>query len=106
MNKIDSRGLVKLKKLESEKDTILKDKNELEINMGNLNNNLKHKDNQINNLKNNIEALKEQLKEKDEEIEMLKGKIEEFEKIIKSNKIDNLQEKESEYDYSQSHFND
>ena len=36
MNKIDSRGLVKLKKLESEKDDILRDKNELEINMGNL----------------------------------------------------------------------
>ena len=107
MNKIDSRGLVKLKKLESEKDTILRDKNELEINMGNLNDNIKHKDNQINNLKNNIEALKEQLKEKDEEIEMLKGKIEEFEKIIKNNKLDNyIQEKDSEFDYSQSHFND
>lgn len=105
MNKIDSRELVKLKRLENEKDNILRDKNELEINMGNLNDNIKHKDNQINNLKNNIEALKEQLKEKDEEIEMLKEKIEEFEKIIKNNKID-VQEKESEYDYSQSHFNE
>jgi myosin heavy subunit len=106
MNKIDSRGLVKLKKLETEKDDILRDKNELEINMGNLNDNLKHKDNQINNLKNNIEALKEQLNEKDKEIEMLKGKIEEFEKIIKNNKLDPYQQNESEYDYSESHFND
>ena len=106
MNKIDSRGLVKLKKLQSEKDDILRDKNELEINMGNLNDTVKHKDNQIHNLKNNIEALKEQLKEKDEEIEMLKGKIEEFEKIIKSNKLDPTLQNESEFDYSQSHFND
>lgn len=106
MNKIDSRGLVKLKRLENEKDTILRNKNELEINMGNLNDTIKHKDNQINNLKNNIEALKEQLKIKDEEIEMLKGKIEEFEKIIKNNGIDNLQQNDSEFDYSQSHFND
>ena len=106
MNKIDSRGLVKLKRLENEKDDILRDKNELEINMGNLNDAIKHKDNQIINLKNNIDALKEQLKEKDEEIEMLKGKIEEFEKIIKNNRIDTFQQNESEYDYSQSHFND
>ena len=106
MNKIDSRGLVKLKKLETEKDDILRDKNELEINMGNLNDNLKHKDNQIKNLKNNIEELKEQLNEKDKEIEMLKGKIEEFEKIIKNNKLDPYQQNESEYDYSESHFND
>ena len=61
---------------------------------------------QINNLKNNIEALKEQLNEKDKEIEMLKGKIEEFEKIIKNNKLDPYQQNESEYDYSESHFND
>ena len=57
MNKIDSRGLIKLKKLESEKDTILRDKNEMEMNIGNLNDAIKHKDNQILNLKNNIEAL-------------------------------------------------
>ena len=106
MNKIDSRGLVKLKKLESEKDDILRNKNELEINMGNLNDAIKHKDNQILNLKNNIEALKEQLKEKDEEIEMLKSKIEEFEKILKNKRVDTFQQNESEYDYSQSHFND
>ncbi len=106
MNKIDSRGLVKLKKLENEKEDILRDKNELEINMGNLTDAIKHKDNQIINLKNNIEALKEKLKEKDDEIEMLKGKIEEFEKIIKNNRIDTFQQNESEYDYSQSHFND
>jgi len=106
MNKIDSRGLVKLKKLENEKDNILKDKNELEVNMNNLNNSLKHKDNQIINLKNNIDALKEQLKEKDDEIEMLKGKIEEFEKIIKNKKIEGSQHTESEYEYSNSHFND
>ena len=106
MNKIDSRGLVKLKKLENEKDDILKNKNELEINMGNLNDAIKHKDNQIVNLKNNIEALKEQLKEKDEEIEMLKSKIEEFEKILKNKRVDTFQQNESEYDYSQSHFND
>ena len=31
INKIDSRGLVKLKKLENEKDNILRDKNELQI---------------------------------------------------------------------------
>ena len=37
---------------------------------------------------------------------MLKGKIEEFEKIIKNNGIDNLQQNDSEFDYSQSHFND
>ena len=61
----------------------------------------------ILNLKNNIEALKEQLKEKEEEIEMLKGKIEEFERIIKDNKnISHQEEKESDYEYSQSHFND
>ncbi len=106
MNKIDSRGLMKLKKLESEKEDILRDKNEMELNMGNLNDAIKHKDNQIHNLKNNIEALKEQLKEKEEEIEMLKGKIEEFEKIIKGNGLDNLQQNESEFEYSQSHFND
>lgn len=106
MNKIDSRGLIKLKKLESEKEDILRDKNEMELNMGNLNDAIKHKDNQIHNLKNNIEALKEQLKEKEEEIEMLKGKIEEFEKIIKGNGLDNLQQNESEFEYSQSHFND
>ena len=106
INKIDSRGLTKLKKLENEKDDILRDKNELEVNMGNLNDTIKHKDNQINNLKNNIEALKEQLKEKEEEIEMLKEKIEEFEKILKTNKVDTNQNNESEYDYSQSHFND
>ena len=68
---------------------------------------IKHKDNQILNLKNNIEAQKEQLKEKEEEIEMLKNKIEEFERILKENKnIRAAQEKESEFDYSQSHFND
>ena len=106
MNKIDSRGLMKLKKLESEKDTILRDKNEMETNIGNLNDTIKHKNNQILNLKNNIEALKEQLKEKDEEIEMLKNKIEEFEKILKGNRTDTLQQNESEFDYSQSHFND
>lgn len=106
MDKIDSSGLNKLKRLESEKDTIQKDKKELEINMGNLNDTIKHKDNQIYNLKNNIEALKEQLKEKDEEIEMLKGKIEEFEKIMNNNGIDNIQQNDSECDYSQSHFND
>ena len=106
MNKIDSRGLVKIKKLENEKDNILKDKNELEINMGNLNDTIKHKDNQIINLKNNIEALKEELKEREEEIEMLKGKIEEFEKIIKGNKGDTYQKEESEFEYSQSHFNE
>ena len=106
MNKIDSRGLVKLKKLENEKEDILRDKNELEINMGNLTDAIKHKDNQIINLKNNIEALKEKLKEKDDEIEMLNGKFEEFEKIIKNNRIDTFQQNESEYDYSQSHFND
>ena len=107
INKIDSRGLVKLKKLENEKDDILRDKNELQIKMENFEEIIKHKDNQILNLKNNIEALKEQLKEKEEEIEMFKSKIEEFEKIIKSNKnIIEQEEKESDYDYSQSHFND
>ena len=104
INKIDSRGLVKLKKLENEKDNILRDKNELQIKMENFEEIVKHKDNQILNLKNNIEALKEQLKEKEEEIEMLKSKIEEFEKIIKNSK--NINEKESDYEYSQSHFND
>ena len=107
INKIDSRGLVKLKKLENEKDDILRDKNELKIKMENFEEIIKHKDNQILNLKNNIEALKEQLKEKEEEIEMLKNKIEEFERILKENKnIRASQEKESEFDYSQSHFND
>ena len=107
INKIDSRGLVKLKKLENEKDDILRDKNELQIKMENFEEIVKHKDNQILNLKNNIEALKEQLKEKEEEIEMFKGKIEEFERIIKENKnISHQEEKESDYDYSQSHFND
>ena len=107
INKIDSRGLVKLKKLENEKDDILRDKNELQIKMENFEEIVKHKDNQILNLKNNIEALKEQLKEKEEEIEMFKGKIEEFERIIKENKnIGHQEEKESDYDYSQSHFND
>ena len=106
MNKIDSRGLMKLKKLESEKDTILRDKNEMEMNIGNLKDDIKHKDNQILNLKNNIEALKEQLKEKEEEIEMFKNKIEEFEKILKGNRADTSQQNESEFDYSQSHFND
>jgi chromosome segregation ATPase len=107
MNKIDSRGLVKLKKLENEKDDILRDKNELQIKMENFEEIVKHKDNQILNLKNNIEALKEQLKEKDEEIEMLKSKIEEFERIIKNHKnINYSQEKESDYEYSQSHLND
>jgi chromosome segregation ATPase len=106
MNKIDSRGLMKLKKLESEKDTILRDKNEMEMNIGNLKDDIKHKDNQILNLKNNIEALKEQLKEKEEEIEMFKNKIEEFEKILKGNRTDSSQQNESEFDYSQSHFND
>ena len=43
----------------------------------------------------------------DEEIGMLKGKIEEFERIIKNNKIIiDAQDKESDYEYSQSHFND
>ena len=38
---------------------------------------------------------------------MFKGKIEEFERIIKENKnISHQEEKESDYDYSQSHFND
>ena len=107
INKIDSRGLVKLKKLENEKDDILRDKNELQIKMENFEEIVKQKDNQILNLKNNIEALKEQLKEKEEEIEMLKGKIEEFERIIKDNKnISHQDEKESDYEYSQSHFND
>ena len=107
INKIDSRGLVKLKKLENEKDDILRDKNKLKIKMENFEEIIKHKDNQILNLKNNIEALKEQLKEKEEEIEMLKNKIEEFERILKENKnIRASQEKESEFDYSQSHFND
>ena len=107
INKIDSRGLVKLKKLENEKDDILRDKNELQIKMENFEEIVKHKDNQILNLKNNIEALKEQLKEKEEEIEMFKGKIEEFERIIKDNKnISHQEEKESDYVYSQSHFND
>ena len=106
MNKIDSRGLIKLKKLESEKDTILRDKNEMEMNIGNLNDAIKHKDNQILNLKNNIEALKEQLKEKEEEIEMFKNKIEEFEKILKGNRADTVQQNETESEYSQSHFND
>ena len=54
INKIDSRGLVKLKKLENEKDNILRDKNELQIKMENFEEIVKHKDNQILNLKNNI----------------------------------------------------
>ena len=107
INKIDSRGLVKLKKLENEKDEILRDKNDMQIKMDNFGEVIKNKDYQISNLKNNIEALKEQLKEKDEEIEMLKSKIEEFERIIKNHKnINYSQEKESDYEYSQSHFND
>jgi len=107
INKIDSRGLVKLKKLENEKDEILRDKNDMQIKMDNFGEIIKNKDYQISNLKNNIEALKEQLKEKDEEIEMLKSKIEEFERIIKNHKnINYSQEKESDYEYSQSHFND
>ena len=107
INKIDSKGLVKLKKLENEKEDILRDKNELQLKMENVEEIIKHKDNQILNLKNNIEALKEQLKEKEEEIEMLKGKIEEFERIIKNRKnINTQEEKESDYEYSQSHFND
>ena len=107
INKIDSRGLVKLKILENEKDEILRDKNDMQIKMDNFGEIIKNKDYQISNLKNNIEALKEQLKEKDEEIEMLKSKIEEFERIIKNHKnINYSQEKESDYEYSQSHFND
>ena len=107
INKIDSKGLVKLKKIEKEKDEILREKNDLQIKMDNFGDIIKNKDNQILNLKNNIEAFKEQLKEKDEEIGMLKGKIEEFERIIKNNKIIiDAQEKESDYEYSQSHFND
>ena len=107
INKIDSKGLVKLKKIEKEKDEILREKNDLQIKMDNFGDIIKNKENQILNLKNNIEAFKEQLKEKDEEIGMLKGKIEEFERIIKNNKIIiDAQEKESDYEYSQSHFND
>lgn len=54
-------------------------------------------------MKYNIEAFNEQLKEKDEEIGLLKGKIEEFERIIKNNKIIiDANEKESDYEYSQS----
>ena len=38
---------------------------------------------------------------------MFKSKIEEFENIIKNKKIEvDTQEKESDYEYSQSHFND
>ena len=107
INKIDSKGLIKLKRIEKEKDEILREKNDLQIKMDNFGDIIKNKDNQILNLKNNIEAFNEQLKEKDEEIGMLKGKIEEFERIIKNNKIIiDANEKESDYEYSQSHFND
>ena len=107
INKIDSKGLVKLNKLENEKEDILRDKNDLKLKLDNLEETIKHKDIQILNLRNNIEALKEQLNEKEEEIEMLKSKIEEFENIIKNKKIEvDTQEKESDYEYSQSHFND
>jgi len=107
MNKIDSKELIKLKKMETEKNEIIRDKNELQIKMDNFGETIKIKDNQILNLKNNIDAFKEQLKEKEDENEMLKGKIEEFERIIRNNKIIiDAQEKESDYEYSQSHFND
>ena len=107
INKIDSKGLIKLKRIEKEKDEILREKNDLQIKMDNFGDIIKNKDNQILNLKNNIEAFNEKLKEKDEEIGMLKGKIEEFERIIKNNKIIiDANEKESDYEYSQSHFND
>ena len=107
INRIDSKELIKLKKMETEKNEILRDKNDLQIKMDNFGETIKIKDNQILNLKNNIDAFKEQLKEKEDENEMLKGKIEEFERIIKNNKIIiDAQEKESDYEYSQSHFND
>lgn len=97
INKIDSKGLIKIKRLQSEKETISKSKNELEENMNNLNEMIKHKDGEIKNLKNTINSLTEQLKDKDMEIEMLVGKVEEFEKILQKHKNSGINDIESEY---------
>lgn len=92
LEKLDGRDTKKIKKLENQNDLITKNKNELEVNINNLNNIIEQKDNQINNLKNTIEALSEQNKIKDEEITLLNEKIKEFEdilnkKIINYNKL-------------------
>lgn len=99
MNKIDSRGIMKIKRLENENENILKNKNELQANMNNLNDILKQKDIEIKNLNNNIDALKEQLKEKDSEIQMFIEKVAEFEKILKEQNLvdNNVVDNESSY---------
>ena len=100
INKIDSKGIMKIKRLEDENENIIKNKNELQANMNNLNDVVKQKDIEIKNLNNNIEALKDQIKVKEAEIKMLTQKIAEFERILQGQNEENNYAHDNESSYS------
>lgn len=84
IDKLDAKGIFKIKKLENENQMIFKSKQELEADVNYLNLRLQQKDSHINNLKGTIEELEKQLKVREQEISMLNDKISEFQNIIES----------------------
>ena len=83
---LDSKDVVKRKRLQSENDQISKAKVTLEATVKKLEEDIEQKKIQIQNLQNNLEVLQktlgQELKIKDMEINLLKDKIEEYEYLL------------------------
>ena len=86
---IDSKQLLKVRRLENQANELNKDNFDLEVNIQNLNNVIQQKDNQIKNLKNTQEALTEEIQIKEQEIILLNSRIAEFENLLMKKKEDN-----------------
>ena len=93
LDKYDGKDDRKYKRLETEKEKAIMNKNQLQFTVEELNQQVQQKDMEISNLKNNNEVLRktlgEEIKTKDYEITLLNEKIEELESIIIENKNKN-----------------
>ncbi len=89
LQNIDSKQLLKVRRLENQANELNKDNFDLEVNIQNLNNVIQQKDNQIKNLKNTQEALTEEIQIKEQEIILLNSRIAEFENLLMKKKEDN-----------------
>jgi chromosome segregation ATPase len=87
LQNIDSKQLLKVRRLENQANELNKDKFSLEADIKNLNNVIQQKDNQIKNLKNTQSALTEEIEIKAQEIILLNEKIAEFEELLKRKNI-------------------
>ena len=88
LQNIDSKQLLKVRRLENQANELNKDNFDLEVNIQNLNNVIQQKDNQIKNLKNTQNALTEEIQIKAQEIILLNEKIAEFEELLKRKSSD------------------